>query len=239
MAQVATTFMAPNNDGRLEFWFLVIASEGYTTPPGLWRQYQTTPNGAWFGWISIGLPLNVTFHTSPTVVANPTDGHLEVFTSDNENLWHIYQQSPGDENSWSDWQNLGHPGTTAVPNPVRVGANQNGALELYTIGVQDQALWHQWQKIPGDSETWSGWSSLSTAPEYEEPSGTLVGYFPTMGAPPEGFQDSGNAAVANYPWAYGGQVVVVWGNDGNMWSVAQYAPNNGWLDWHNLGSPQG
>lgn len=238
MAQVATTFLAPNNDGRLEFWFSVQASEAYTTPPGLWRQYQTTPNGAWSGWISIGLPPNVpTLSASLTVVANPTDGHLEVFALDGGDLWHIYQQSPGDENSWSDWQNLGHPDTTFLGNPVVVGANQNGALELYTIGWDDQALWHQWQKIPGDSEFWSGWSSLSTAPEYEEPSGTLVGYFPTIGAPPEGFQ--GNAAVANYPYQYGGQVVVVLGNDGNMWSVAQYAPNNGWLDWSNLGSPQG
>lgn len=57
----------------------------------------------------------------------------------------------------SDWQNLGHPGTTTVPFSPVFGAH----------GAGDQALWHQWQKIPGDSETWSGWSSISIAGIYQ------------------------------------------------------------------------
>src|SRR6266700_7193541 len=61
--------VSQNLDGRLEAF--TIGSDG-----ALWHIWQTTPNGTWSNWASLGLPAGASI-TSPPSVGKNKDGHLE------------------------------------------------------------------------------------------------------------------------------------------------------------------
>src|SRR2546421_245315 len=92
--------IAQNADGRLEAF--TIGTDG-----ALWHIWQTTPNGTWSKWASMGLPKAVSITSPPTVEKNK-DGRLEVLVSGHDGaLWHIWQTVPG--NGWGNWDSLGTP----------------------------------------------------------------------------------------------------------------------------------
>src|SRR5690348_13526237 len=97
-----TPVVGRNADGRLEVFTALTGLAG----PQLGHIYQTSPNGGWSGWSSLGAPPGE-FLGSPAVGVN-ADGRLEVFVrvglmSVGE-LWHNWQTPP---NGWSGWDNLG------------------------------------------------------------------------------------------------------------------------------------
>ncbi len=94
MWQMPTTWMAPNNDGHLEF---VVAppADYLLSPRGLARQSQTGPNLGWSGWTQLALPYpGFTAAVQPTLAAE-SDGRLAVFVTDGKQFWEQYQTSAG------------------------------------------------------------------------------------------------------------------------------------------------
>ncbi len=136
--------VAQNTDGRLEVF--TIGSDG-----ALWHIWQTTPNGTWSNWASLGLPQAASITSPPTVEKNK-DGHLEVLVSGHDGaLWHIWQTVPG--NGWGNWASLGTPPNIVINSSPYVSENADGRLEAFANG-SDGALWHCWQVSPGG--LWGG-----------------------------------------------------------------------------------
>src|SRR6266566_2719587 len=136
---VNAPIVAQNADGRLEAF--TVGADG-----ALWHVWQTTPNGTWSNWASLGLPAGASI-TSPPTVGKNKDGHLEVLVSGHDGaLWHIWQTVPG--NGWGNWDSLGTPPNIAInPSPF-VSKNDDGRLEAFVNG-SDGTLWHCWQVAPG------------------------------------------------------------------------------------------
>ncbi len=131
--------VSQNLDGRLEAF--TTGSDG-----ALWHIWQTTPNGAWSNWASLGLPRSVSITSPPTVEKNK-DGRLEVLVSGHDGaLWHIWQTVPG--SVWGNWDSLGTPPNIAINLSPFVSKNADGRLEAFVNG-SDGALWHCWQVTPG------------------------------------------------------------------------------------------
>jgi hypothetical protein len=140
-ASIRNTSLAvsQNHDGRLEAF--TIGSDG-----ALWHIWQTTPNGTWSNWTSLGLPNSMSITSPPTVEINK-DERLEVLVSAHDGaIWHIWQKAPG--SVWGNWDSLGTPPNITVnPSPF-VSKNDDGRLEAFVNG-SDGALWHCWQVTPG------------------------------------------------------------------------------------------
>src|SRR6266568_790517 len=131
--------VSQNLDGRLEAF--TTGSDG-----ALWHIWQTTPNGTWSNWASMGLPKAVSITSPPTVEKNK-DGRLEVLVSGHDGaLWHIWQTVPG--SVWGNWDSLGTPPNIAINLSPFVSKNADGRLEAFVNG-SDGALWHCWQVTPG------------------------------------------------------------------------------------------
>ncbi len=131
--------VSQNLDGRLEA--LTIGSDG-----ALWHIWQTTPNGTWSNWASLGLPKSMSITSPPTVEKNK-DGRLEVLVSGHDGaLLHIWQTVPG--SVWGNWDSLGSPPNIAINSFPFVSINADGRLEAFVNG-SDGALWHCWQVTPG------------------------------------------------------------------------------------------
>src|SRR5207244_5737191 len=117
--------VSQNLDGRLEAF--TIGSDG-----ALWHIWQTTPNGTWSKWASLGLPKAVSITSPPTVEKNK-DGRLEVLVSGHDGaLWHIWQTVPG--NGWGNWDSLGTPPNIAINSSPFVSENDDGRLEAFANG---------------------------------------------------------------------------------------------------------
>ncbi len=81
-----------NADGRIEVFVR-------GTDAQLWHIWQTSPNGNWSGWASLG-----GYMLSTPVAVRNADGRLEVFATSYLNggpLAHIWQTSPN--GPWSGW----------------------------------------------------------------------------------------------------------------------------------------
>jgi hypothetical protein len=140
-ASIRNTSLAvsQNHDGRLEAF--TIGSDG-----ALWHIWQTTPNGAWSNWTSLGLPNSMSITSPPTIEINK-DGRLEVLVCAHDGaLWHIWQTAPG--SVWGNWDSLGTPPSITLNSSPFVSKNDDGRLEAFVNG-SDGALWHCWQVTPG------------------------------------------------------------------------------------------
>src|SRR6266496_4112763 len=139
LTAINAPFVDKNADGRLEA--LTIGSDG-----ALWHIWQTTPNGTWSNWASLGLPKSMSITSPPTVEKNK-DGRLEVLVSGHDGaLLHIWQTVPG--SVWGNWDSLGSPPNIAINSFPFVSINADGRLEAFVNG-SDGALWHCWQVTPG------------------------------------------------------------------------------------------
>jgi GH25 family lysozyme M1 (1,4-beta-N-acetylmuramidase) len=124
-----------NSNGSLEVF-------ARTSAGALEHKWQTSANGVWSGWASLGGVL----HSDPAVGRNG-DGRLEVFAlGSDDRLYHIWQQTA--HGAWSDWGGFGGP---ALQNRPHVGPNADGRLEVFVTGADDK-LHHIVQLASG----WSG-----------------------------------------------------------------------------------
>jgi len=195
-----------NGDGRLELFATVPGPQG----PELGHIWQTSPNGAWSGWSSLGAPPGQ-FLGAPAAGRN-ADGRLEAFVRvglmSTGTLWHVWQTAPG--GGWGSWDNLGG----AVGAHVLLAAqNQDGRQEVFAISP-GSTLQHIWQTSPNGG--WSVWDDL------QAPSGVSL--------------TSGLAGGQNLD---GRLEVFTVATDGALWHVWQQATNGGWSGWDSLGSPAG
>jgi GH25 family lysozyme M1 (1,4-beta-N-acetylmuramidase)/acylphosphatase len=129
-----------NADGRLE-----LVARG--TDGAIWHDWQTSANGNWNGWASLGgqAPGN-------PVVSADADGRLEVFVIANGHLFTRFQLSGG---GWyNGWLDLGD--ASLVGEPIAL-TNADGRLEVFARNSAG-ALVHKWQTSANGS--WSDWASL-------------------------------------------------------------------------------
>jgi hypothetical protein len=139
---------AVNQDGRMEIF--AIGFSGV-----IWHIWQTTPNGGWSSWQSMGAQVikdDTYGYIHPLVVRN-TDGRLELFIWGlDKAIWHAAQTCPGC--GWGVWTTLSGQ-LQSIPSVV---VNADGKLEVFARGI-DRAMWHIKQVAPGGG--WGQWSSLS------------------------------------------------------------------------------
>ena len=225
-----------NADGRLEAFAV-------GTDNGLWHIWETTPNGGWSGWASLGGVI-----TSEPTVGRNADGRLEVFARGTDNaLWHIWQTAPS-AGPWSGWASLGG----VITSDPAAGHDQDGRLEVFARGT-DNALWHIWQTAPNNG--WSAWSSLggvitSNVSIQRNADGRLEAF--VRGTDSALWHIWQTAPNGNWSgWASLGGVITsspTVSNDANgslqafargaddaLWHIWQTAPNNGWSAWASLG----
>jgi GH25 family lysozyme M1 (1,4-beta-N-acetylmuramidase) len=106
------------------------------------HKWQTSANGTWGGWASLGGVL----HSDPGVGRNG-DGRVEVFAlGTDDRLYHIWQTAP--HAGWSSWGGFGGPTLQGTPH---VGANADGRLEVFVTGSDN--LLHHIVELSGG---WSG-----------------------------------------------------------------------------------
>jgi hypothetical protein len=130
---------AIGKDGRIDAF--VLGSDH-----AVWHVKQTSPNGGWGSWQSLGGNVRST----PTVGRNQ-DGRLEMLVVGfNNHVYHKWQDAYG---NWSDWADMGG----SIAGVPIVARNLDGHLEVFARGT-DNAIWHCWQVAPNSG--WSGWASF-------------------------------------------------------------------------------
>jgi hypothetical protein len=171
-------------------------------------------------WARLGRPFEgFAFNPRNRVgIGKNLDGRLEVFALGNfpGQLWHIWQRTPG--GAWSQWGllDLGAPQggfshrSDQPDSTLAVGQNQDGRLEVFTLGAGDGNVWQIWQTAPNNG--WSKWKSAG------QPDNVEIEHI-TVGRNLDGRQE-----------------VFVKGGIAHIW---QTAPNNGWSHWKNEGFPEG
>jgi hypothetical protein len=146
-APIGTTLGAlavgENADGRLEVFAI---SDG----DALWHLWQDPLSGTvWSDWGNLGAPA-AGFLDDP-VVAQNSDGRLEVFTVLNDDsLWHIWQD-PASPTYWSGWDSLGGE----PDGRVAVARHLDGRLDAFAaarVVGGPQPLYQRSQTAPN-----SGW----------------------------------------------------------------------------------
>jgi len=122
------------------------------------------------------------------IVANPNVGTISIpvrpiiieIQTDDDAIWHRWQNEPNVKDNWSDWEILSGLKTTELA----VARNQDGRLEVFAIqpgspeiftilplpgGTQNvtSALYHRYQLTPNarSSINWSRWTSLGGNPD--------------------------------------------------------------------------
>ncbi len=156
--------LGQNQDGRLEL-FTAVYSDSLTSQSTVYHVWQTTPNGDWSSFDSLG---QNTAYVAPAVGRNQ-DGRMEVFAED---LWygfgsppcsgphyeisHIWQTAPS--NGWSDWSSLFQPSCSVDLYEPYLGTNQDGRMDVFAKG-SDHNVWHRWQTAPNAGWV-SNWASI-------------------------------------------------------------------------------
>ncbi|EEF58362.1 N-acetylmuramyl-L-alanine amidase, negative regulator of AmpC, AmpD [Pedosphaera parvula Ellin514] len=136
-----------NSDGRQEIF--VVNKSGALT-----HSYQTTINGTWSGFVSLGG--SYAQNCQPKVLRN-NDGRLEVFAINSSGqLSHASEQTAGSSTSWSAFSTF----SSSLTQQVKVGGgvNADGTLAVFVVGT-DSTLYEMHQTTPGGS--WSSWTGLS------------------------------------------------------------------------------
>ena len=143
----------------------------------LWHIYQiATQRKSWSDWNPIA-GVNV----SQVAVAQNSDGQLEVFAIDkNDLLWHTMQKIPNSSSSWNSWSrlyyfktklgNLKTRFTRFIRKPssikikqVTVTQNADGNLELFALEKDTNEIWHVTQSELNDE--WDIWSKFNNTAE--------------------------------------------------------------------------
>jgi hypothetical protein len=144
--------VAQNADGRLEIFAQAAGAQG----PELHHAWQTSPNGGWSAWSSLGAPPGDFLGAS--AVARNADGRLEAFARvglmSTGSLWHSWQTAPG--GGWSAWDDLGG---NVGGHILAAAQNQDGRLEVFAVSSTG-TLQHIWQTNPGG--VWSAWGDLGS-----------------------------------------------------------------------------
>lgn len=109
----------------------------------LWISGCAQTRTSWGPWESLGGQINM-------LAVGRTANYTEVFARGKDGaLWHINAF----RGRWNDWKKLNDMNI----DRLALSRNENGRLEVFSRGVEDQALWHMWQYPNG---SWSGWFPL-------------------------------------------------------------------------------
>ena len=219
-------------------------------------------NGIWAG---LGRPFEgFAFNPrSKASVEQNQDGRLEVFVlgdSPGSKLWHIWQVEV--DHAWSHWDvlDVGAPQggfshrTDQPDSTLAVGRNQDGRLEVFTLGAADGNVWQVWQTAPNNG--WSAWKSLGqpvVSIEHIAVSRNLDGrqeVFVKSGfahiwqtSPNNGWSQWKNEDVPTDASPFSrfqvarnkdGRLQVFLLDANHLWSTWQTAPNNGWSQWNEI-----
>ena len=110
--------------------------------------------------------------------------------------------------TWGDWITLGKPSSGNAFFIPFVRKNDDGRLEVFTVGT-DGALWHIWQVAPNG--TWSEWASLGNPPTANVQSA------PSVRKNKDGRLEAFGIC-----------------SDGALWHIWQISPGGVWGSWDSL-----
>ncbi len=120
----------------------------------LYHNYQTSPNGVWSGFVSLGGEWS---QDADIAVNSDKNGEVQVLMVGNSgNLYNNWQTSVNGT-SWHGWNDIG--GTLNETVRTAVGRNSDGRLEIFTLGT-DGIAYHNWETAANGQTTWNGWASL-------------------------------------------------------------------------------
>ncbi|HEY8740551.1 MAG TPA: protease pro-enzyme activation domain-containing protein, partial [Candidatus Dormibacteraeota bacterium] len=132
-----------NTDGRLE-----IFSRG--SDGSIWHAWQTSPNGGWGRFYSLGRPGGGSF-VSDVAAGRNGDGRLEISAIDpGGTVWHAWQTTPS--GGWTGFYPLSGRAVAGTPG---INTNQDGRLEIFARAANDGSIVHSWQLQP--SGGWGSW----------------------------------------------------------------------------------
>jgi hypothetical protein len=134
--------VARNADGRLELF--VVGGNG-----AVWHRWQTTPNGKWSSWKSMGSQAG---GFADLGVGRNADGRLEVFATlqNGTDLWHVWQTAPN--GNWSSWKSMGSVATGTIAGPT-LASDADGRLEVFLQTPDTGGLYQLSQSTPN-----GGWT---------------------------------------------------------------------------------
>lgn len=179
---------------------------GITRDYGLVSTYQETPGGSWSAWMAAPWVAG-----GPTVVMQVTacqqnDGRVQLWVTDQqEQLWSIWQTSPG--GGWSAWSGPNWNG--AAKGLMQICACQQGGArgaQLWGVTMRD-GLVSTYQETPGGN--WSAWMA---APWVAGGPKTVLEIAAAQ-------QNNGNVQL----WALDQQL--------QIWSIRQTQPGGSWTGW--------
>jgi hypothetical protein len=115
----------------------------------VWHNWETTPGGAWNGWVDMGAG---SYAITALRAANNPDGSLSVLGAGaNGDVWYSRESAP--EVGWSAWADLS--GAQIQPG-FAVGQDLNGLLEIFGVDTSGQP----WQNAQNSSGGWNGWTKM-------------------------------------------------------------------------------
>ncbi len=119
------------------------------------RLWQKNSAAEWSGWARLG-GSGPGISPPLAVIANQ-DGRLELFgTTASNTVSHCWQRSPGGNEDWSDWSDLGG----SVLAGIAAGSNVRGLVEIFGVNSTNGAVNRCCQASPGASEKWSDWQDF-------------------------------------------------------------------------------
>ncbi len=172
---VGTPAVGQSADGRLEVFVRGIDIERGSSLGTLHHRWQQTPGGHWSGWFAHGGNL-----LGDPVVAQNTEGRLELFAVVEDGLAQKWQTAPND--GWSDWHFAGRPLTLPFSPYLAIGGNADGRLEVFGLawdGHGQIGIYHLWQLQPS-----RGWSLVTLLDVL--PVSTQGPVFPVVGPSADG-----------------------------------------------------
>jgi hypothetical protein len=167
MLMVTGMAVGANQDGRLAL--VAAASDEETFSGGVWHAWQTTPNGEWSGWQSLGSPSSGA-GVGPPALAPNADGRLEVVVVDRADggVWHAWQIAPN--GNWSGWHPLDRPDPEipALLSPA-LARDADRRLQAFVI-LQDGSVWCIGSSLQADGRDGNRSASLAAGQPPTRPS---------------------------------------------------------------------
>jgi hypothetical protein len=243
-------FVGNHADGRIALFAMGSNSQ-------VWYKSQGAINGAWSAeWTEL-----TGDNSDCAAVGHNLDGRMELIALQSSNsLWYTWQSAQNStfESFWYPYVAPPNSITTTCP---QVNRNQDGRLEVFTIG-SDGNVWSIWQSAANNGwESWSFFSkpvdrTISSLSMGRELDGRMCFYvlgddgaihfrcqesindgwgegWYSLGKPADGYLYA-PAAGRNLD---GRQEVFAVGVGGNLWHNWQVEPNGDWSAWDNLGQP--